>query len=111
MGEKDRARTKLFQLHLFEEEMDVLAEKARLAGVTKTDYIRYVIMYGSAGKAANFSSEDSRSIQYELNRIGNNINQIAYRVNARATVDVSDFNNLQSLYDDLLIASEAFVIG
>jgi len=111
MPEKDRVRKRNFRVWLLEEEFDLLTEKAAEAKMTKTRYIRNVILFGAAREKSNFTKEDSDKILYELNRIGNNINQIAYQANSKCAVNENDFFMLREEYIKLLGAYEMIATG
>ena len=102
MSEYHRIRKKQFHLSLLEEEMQILSDKAKTAGMSKTEFLRNVILFGSARGRTNFTREDAKSLIYELNRIGNNINQIAYQANVNCAVNKNDFHALTDYYDKLL---------
>ena len=55
------------------------------------------------GFVINFQpfSSDLKAVTYELNRIGNNINQIAHRVNMFSAISNDDFEELKKSYDAL----------
>jgi hypothetical protein len=111
MGEDTRIRRRQFKLHLLEDEMLLLERKANQATMTKTEFVRRVILYGQANGDTLFSKEDAERIVYELNRIGNNINQIAYRVNAAKSTDMEDYDLLLFNFNELLGNYERFVIS
>jgi hypothetical protein len=111
MAEEHRKRRSGFFLHLDDYELDILKMKAREASMSRTQFIRRVILFGAARGATNFDREEASKLQYELNRIGNNINQIAYYVNANRSVSQNDFVKLEDELNRLLAAFENFVIG
>lgn len=111
MASANRSRKRKFNVYLLDEEWEILEAKKDEAEMTKSDFIRNVIMFGAAHKRTMFSKEDSQRLIYELNRIGNNINQIAAKVNSKGTVDEIDFENLQELYISLLGAYDDFIRG
>ena len=77
MANENRNRKNGFFVYMLDEEKQVLEKKAEKANMSKSEYIRNVILFGAARRATKFSTEDTREIIYELNRIGNNINQRA----------------------------------
>jgi len=93
---ENRTRERNFRVWLSEDELKLLAEKAKSFNMSKSEYVRSVIKFGSAGRShTNLSKEESERLRYEVNRIGNNINQVAYRVNGKGTVDIEDFEKLR----------------
>jgi len=109
MAEEHRKRKRQFKLSLYDEELEYLTQKAFDANMPKTEFVRKIILYGSATERTNFSKEDAKQICYELNRIGNNINQIAYQANARGDVDKNDFEVLRNEFQNLLVVFDDFV--
>jgi len=110
MGEEHRKRERHFKLWLFDEEMEILNEKALAASMSKSEYVRNVILFGAARGKTNFSREDAKKIVYELNRIGNNINQIAYQANYNCAVSENNFFSLKNEFIKLLGEFETIAI-
>lgn len=87
MAEKDRFRTKDLRVKLSEREHEILAEKCEVFNLTKSGYIRHAILFGSVIKTQPRVDEELISqLIYEVNKIGNNINQIAYIDNGKYAV-------------------------
>ena len=77
MAEKHRIRTDQFRFTLLPEESAMLTKNAFELGLSKADYLRKIILYGSIiGQHPVMDKEQGRQLLYEVNRIGNNINQI-----------------------------------
>lgn len=72
-------RTRHLHITLAEKEFDTLCSDARRCGLSRSTYLRRLIMKKQI-KAR--PTEDIRKLYAEVNRIGNNINQIARGVNA-----------------------------
>lgn len=111
MGEESRRRKRYFKVHLLDEELSLLDMKADEASMSKSEFIRNMILFGAAHERTMFSKEDSRALIYELNRIGNNVNQIAVRVNTNRAVDERDFQSLRDNFLELLGAYDDFIRG
>ena len=79
--------------------------------MTKSEYIRNMILFGAAHERTMFSKAGEEVLIYELNRIGNNINQIAWRANSNKSVDEHDFITLYDCYLQLLGSYDQFVRG
>lgn len=109
--EENRKRKRKLNVYLLEEELAILDAKADEAEMNKSEYIRNMIMFGAAHERTIFSRKDSEALIYELNRIGNNINQIAYRANANRVIDERDFQNMYDNYMELLSAYDKFIRG
>lgn len=98
----NRKRNRKLDIFLLEEEFVLLEIKAEEAGMTKSEYIRNMIMFGYAKERTVFSREQERKIRNELNMIGNNINQIAIRVNTNRDIYSEDLRILREQYNNML---------
>ena len=76
-AEKERKRH--LHIELTEQQYNVLQEKSQKAGLTMREFMARLIM-GTSVRAR--PSGEIRELRVEIHRIGNNINQIARRVNA-----------------------------
>jgi len=99
-----------FYTRLSAEELNILKDKASAVNMSRTEYIRNILLFGAARAKTNFNKEYADKLLYELNRIGNNINQIAYQANSSRSVSKNDFSNLYEEYNNLLACFENFVI-
>lgn len=91
MAEKDRFRTKDLRVKLTAEEQTILEKKCNEFGLTKSSYIRHAILYGGIKKTMPRVDEELiKKLVYEVNKIGNNINQIAYICNSKYEVTESE---------------------
>ena len=80
MAEKDRVRTEQFRFTLLPEENAMLTKNAFEYGLSKSEYLRKLILAESlSGKQWHMDRDQAKQLIYEVNRIGNNVNQIAYR--------------------------------
>ena len=111
MGNAHRKRKRMLNVFLLDEELAILEAKADEAEITKSEYVRNMILFGNVFERTNFTREEAQAILYELNRIGNNLNQVAYRANANKTIDDRDFNDLFQNYVELLSAYDSFLRG
>ena len=112
MGEQHRYRSKQFLLHLFPEEMEILERKAATHEMSKTEYLRDLILFGGVRETKReiLSDENFKKLLYELNRIGNNINQIAYNSNLKKSTGREEIKALSESYDTLLqLYSDTFL--
>lgn len=98
----NREREKHFQVRLTEEEFELLESKAKGFGLTKTEYIRKLIVFGRVRPKSKLTDEQFREMLLEMNHIGTNINQIAYRVNAARNANKDDYMELKVAYHSLL---------
>ena len=99
MSENHRYRKRTFKVYLFDEELQLLNDKANALGMTKSAYIRDSILFGQARKADDKNYE---KVIYELNKIGSNINQLAYIANAEFSTNGIEVLSLLSHYQELL---------
>ena len=112
MGEVHRYRKERFGMRLFPEEMQILEKKAAAQGVSKTDYVRDLILFGNVRETNRniLSDEKFLKMLYEMNRIGNNINQIAYNSNLKKSTGKEEIKALSESYDSLLqLYSDTFL--
>ena len=106
----NRGRSKQINIRLFGEEWNILETKARLAGKSKSDFIRDLIVLSEVKSNTILKNENFRQMLYELNRIGNNINQIAYNSNLKKSTGNKEIKELQKKYYDLLtLYSDTFL--
>lgn len=109
---KKRFRSKQLLIRLFDEEMNILKAKSESQGISMSDYVREVILYGEVKttKQNILSDENFSKLLYELNRIGNNINQIAYNSNLKKSTGREEIMELSEKYDSLLqLYSDTFM--
>lgn len=107
---KGRRRGIPVQVYLLPEEYEVLEVKAAEAGLTRSDLLRRLILFGSAAQKSLFTKEDADAILFQLNRIGNNLNQIAWRANTLKGADKATLDDLSKNYDDILSEFERLVM-
>lgn len=109
MRTANRIRKSNFSMRLHEYEGALLEAKKDEANMTKSDYLRNLILFAPAGECARYSSDFAGKICQKLNEIGNRINEIAYAVNGRRKVTSMDLEMLIEEYTELLAAYDAFV--
>lgn len=97
-----RIRSKKLQVYLSEEETELLKKKADSFGLSMSDYLRSLIVHGSVKAQSRLTNEQFQALLNEMNHIGVNINQIAYRVNAARNANREDFNDLKMEFENLL---------
>lgn len=114
MNNKKRYRNNRFEIRLFDEEVEILENKAKIQGLNKTEYIREIILYSEIkdNKRNILSDENFKKLLYEINRIGNNINQIAYNSNLIKSTGREEIKNLKEQYENLLqLYTDTFVFN
>lgn len=90
----------------------MLEKKAAAHGMSKTDYVRDLILFGNAKETKQniLSDEKFLKLLYEINRIGNNINQITYNSNLKKSTGKEEIKALPKSYDSLLqLYSDTFL--
>ena len=101
MSEAGRLRNRKLTIHLFDEELQLLEKKCQELGISKSEYIRNMILFGNPERNTNFSEEEAQRLIFEVGKIGNNINQIARYVNMQKSVDGVDMKNLVEEFGEL----------
>ena len=100
MGEK-RKRDKTLTIRLTESEKMMIEKKASKAKLNLTEYIISV-----SSKSKISVTEDTKPLLLELKRIGNNINQIAMKINS-GVISSYNFDEVISkkkkIYEQLLL--------
>lgn len=112
MAEHHRIRNRHFKLKLLDNEFELLEQKANKSNLSKTEYVRMLISYGGvkgSGKS-NYSNEYARILRNELSSIGNNVNQIAYRVNSKSTASKEDVEALREEFVKLIGVMHKYVM-
>lgn len=107
MSENNRPKEKIVGVRLLPEEAEVLQAKAEVlqakaeeANMSKARFLKNVILQGGAYEKTNFTAEDVGKLQYEIDKIGNNINQIAVRANGSSNIDEIEFFKLRGNYSE-----------
>ena len=95
--EKNRSRTHKINVFLSDREFEIFEQKIAKLGISKSEYIRNCILFGFPGRKTNFSDEEAERIAYEMNRIGNNVNQIARYVNKEHEAAQADIEEVKKL--------------
>lgn len=103
MAESHRLRTHKLQIWLVEEERQLLIKNAYEHGLSQADYVRKLIMCeGLVRGLWTMDKSIGKEFLYEINRIGNNINQIAYNTNYQHFASHNDWEALEKSYYELL---------
>ena len=92
---KNRSRKYGIVIHLSEDEKYILDEKTKCSNMTsRAAFIRHLILYGYVYDLAYSELQEYNAA---LARIGNNLNQIAKRMNATGNVYQADVNEVKEL--------------
>ena len=100
-----------FKVWLDDKEMEMLEKKSDEAGMTKTEFLRNMCMYGRAFPTTVFSKGKLLRYQDEINHISNNLKQISYRAQGNLKVDERDFVTLYNMYMDLINDFDKYTKG
>ena len=91
----NRSRTNPVQFYLDDDEQYILDEKFKRSGMkSKSAFLRKLILYGYV---YDVNYEHLREYNTILSRIGNNLNQIAKRMNATGNVYEADVKEVKEL--------------
>ena len=98
---ENRKRNQTLTIRVTAGEKDAITQKAAKARMSVTDYI-----VASSQLTQIHVAEDTRPLVTELKRIGNNLNQISMKINARAfqSYNFQEVIEMQrSIYEALLL--------
>lgn len=83
------------KIYLNDDEKYILDEKVRLSGIKdKSAFLRQLILYGFV---YDIDYSDLREYNTTLSKIGNNLNQIAKRMNATGNIYATDVKQVKEL--------------
>ena len=103
MGEKDRIRTIKYSYYLDEKEEAYLMKNSFEYGLTESEYVRKLILYGALmGDKTGIKKEDLENLIEDVRAIGVEINNVAYSSNVKGYVSREDKKILEKLYFSLL---------
>lgn len=103
MAEEHRLRNHQLRVWLVDEEKQLLVKNAYELGLSQSEYVRQLIVYGGLiGRQWTMDEDQGKQLLYELNRIGNNLNQIAYNTNAKKYASNEDWKNVKENYFEFL---------
>ena len=90
-----RERQNELKIYLNNDEQYILEQKFKISGMkSKSSFIRHLILYGYV---YDVDDEHLREYNTILARIGNNLNQIAKRMNATGNVYEADVKEVKEL--------------
>ena len=94
----ERERNRELKVMLNDREMEILEERCKENKESKAQIIRELIVFGF-----NYYVDYDRlhEVTKELNAIGNNINQIARRVNSTGSVYKEDIEDIRKEMDEI----------
>lgn len=96
---KNRTRKNPFQIYLSDDEKYIFEQKFKQSGMkSKTSFIRHLILYGFV---YDVDYTPIMECNTQLARIGNNINQIAKKVNTTNKIYYSDIKILKEQMNEI----------
>ncbi len=96
-NEPFRLREKQLKLRVTEYEYQLIRERMKASGSgTLQDYLLQAAINGYLIKV---DYSDIKDLVYEINRIGNNINQIAHKINSENVIYRNDIEEVQDKVD------------
>lgn len=85
MGANMASKKLILLTRLTDEELEELDGKVRASGRTRSDYVRHRLLQDGDSAVATVTAEGLKEALVELKRCGNNVNQIARKLNAGLT--------------------------
>ncbi len=91
----NRERRNELKIFLSDDEQYILEQKVKASGMrSKSSFLRHQILYGYV---YDIDYSDLREYNAALSKIGNNLNQIAKRMNATGNVYAADVEEVKKL--------------
>ena len=81
--------------YLDETELEILDKRVSADKSNRSDFIKKIILEKTAKPIININFDSLDNVAYEINKIGVNINQIAYRVNKEHQLYKSDMKYIK----------------
>ena len=92
-------RNKVIKFKVAEDELDFIKRKAELSGAKNLScYLRKMAITGVIIK---YDDQQLHDMQRDINRIGNNVNQIAVRVNKTGSIYYDDLQEIKEKVNEL----------
>lgn len=98
-------KTELIKVRVTQDELEIIDKKAQVAGLKRSQYVRKMCMQGYI-VIRNF--DEVEKLVYEINKIGNNINQIARKANEFDYLSKDDLKSVRSRIDEVYKLIESF---
>ena len=88
-----RLREKQINIRVTDYEYQQIRERMEKSGSSSLS--EYIIDAATNGFLFNVDYSDIKALAYEINRIGNNINQIAHKINAEGSIYKEEIKEVQ----------------
>lgn len=95
--ENFRLRDRQLNIRVTEWEYKLIQERMEKSG--SASLREYMVDAATNGFLINVDYSDIKSLAYEINKIGNNINQIAHKINSENAVYKSEIEDVQEYMD------------
>lgn len=105
---ENRRRPIQVKIRMTPEEKELLLKNMETCHCTNMS--RYIRAMALRGAVFNTDMSDLKERNYELRKIGNNINQIAHKVNSTGSVYKEDMDQLKELMD-LVWQSQKYILS
>lgn len=96
-NEQYRLRDKQLNIRVTEYEYELIKRRMKESG--SASLREFVIDAATNGFLINVDYSDIKELSYEINRIGNNINQIAHRINSEKVIYKKEIEEVQHYVD------------
>ncbi len=97
MKEQYRLRDKQLKIWVTDYEYELIKERMKKSG--SSSLREFVVDAATNGFLINVDYSDIKALAYEINRIGNNVNQIAHRINSENIVYKAEIEEVQENVD------------
>lgn len=99
----DQNRTKEMKLRLSPDEYEQVKTTAELCGITQAEYLRSMVLGGQLKPVIHLSCsiDQLQPLVTALNRIGNNLNQIAHHLNSGNTLEEDALTSIKEMQKTL----------
>lgn len=95
--EQYRLRSKQLNIRVTDYEYQLIQERMKMSG--SVSLREFIVDAATNGFLINVDYSDIKSLAYEMNRIGNNINQIAHKINSEGVVYKKQIEDVQENMD------------
>lgn len=102
MAEKHRIRTDRFSLALLPEEKEILARNAKEFGLSRTEYLRRLILFGGITGQPMLDKETGKKLIRELDRISKSVKTISFNTPPELMAEHPEWSKLETAYMELL---------
>lgn len=94
-----RLRNKQLKIRVTEYEFQMIQERMKQSG--SASLREFLVEVATNGFLINVDYSDIKSLAFEINKIGTNINQIAHRVNSNEAASKRDIKEVQDKVDQI----------